>query len=84
MTFGGSGENPIVLPKDHSGGPPIRRPDQPPSGSQLFWEQVVKWAGIVLVAVFLVLFVYLAINGFEDELTDAQIAQTRVARDTNP
>lgn len=78
MAFGGSNENPIVMPKDHSGGPPLRVPDQPPSGSRMFWERVVKWVGIVLVAVFMVLFVYLVINGSEDYsengLSDEQIA----------
>jgi hypothetical protein len=79
--FGGSGENPVVLPKPGGTGPPTRVPDQPPSKSRLFWEKVVKWLGIAFAAISLVLFVYLAINGFEDEMTDAQIAQTRVARE---
>ena len=83
MAFGGSGENPIVMPKDHSGGPPLRVPDQPPSGSRMFWEQVLKWVGIVLVALFLALFVYLVIFGLESELTDAQVTQTQVARNSD-
>ena len=81
MTFGGSGENPTTIPSRQHSEPPIREPDQPPGKSRLFFENVVKWGGIGLVVLFLVLFAYTATSGFEDDLTDAQVTQTQVARD---
>jgi len=83
MTFGGKGENPIVMPMDHSGGLPLRVPDQPPSDSRMFWERALKWVGIAFVVLTLALFVYLVIFGLEPDLTDAQITQTQVARNSD-
>jgi len=39
----------------------------------MYWEQVVKWGVIALVALFLAMFVYLVIFGLEPKLTDAQV-----------
>jgi hypothetical protein len=43
MAYFGTGKNPIVMPNNHIGGPPLRVPDKPPSGSRMFWEGVRLW-----------------------------------------
>jgi hypothetical protein len=43
MAYFVTGKNPIVMPNNHSGGPTLRVPDKPPSGSRMFWGEVRLW-----------------------------------------
>jgi|GEM_PF-5635596 uncharacterized membrane protein len=76
---GGGAHHPVVVPINQNSKPPIRVPDKPPSRWTYIRENLVKWSAIALVVFLLGLFVYLAINGFEEKLTPAQVTQTRVA-----
>lgn len=82
MTFGGGGEQPTHIPDRQHSEPHIRGPEDPQSDGRMLMELLVKWGAIALVAGFLVLFVYLAINGIEDEseLSDEQAATLEARR----
>ncbi len=83
----GKGNQPIVMPRDHGKGPPIRGPEQPPGRWTETRETIVKW-GLISIATFMViLFVAVAVTGFGSEPTKAEtrataeaLAATREAR----
>jgi hypothetical protein len=79
----GGGPQPVKIPDRQHSEPPIRGPEQQPGGGRMIWEQVRKWGAIGLVVFFLGLFVYLVIFGLEPNLTDAQVTQTQVARNSD-
>ncbi len=75
----GKGNQPIVMPRDHGKGPPIRGPEQPPGRWTEKRETIVKWGAIALVTLFLVLFVAVAVTGWGGEPTKADARATAEA-----
>ncbi len=78
MAYGGGGAQHIKLLKDQGSRPPVRVPDQPPGDGRLFWEQVLKWGGITIVGVIL-LVGFASMATCEREPTQRQLRATAQA-----
>ncbi len=78
MAFG-KGNQPIVMPRDHGRGPPIRGPEQPPGRWTETREKIVKWGVISLAAFMVILFVVIALTGIPGEPTKGEVRATAEA-----
>jgi len=79
LSYGGAGPQGISLPEDHGKRPPIRGPEQPPRKWTELREKLVKWGGVSIFVLLLILFAVTAIRGVDNKLTSEESQATAEA-----
>ncbi len=75
----GGGPPVVLVPRDHSEGPPVRGPEQPPTRGSELRHMLLKRGGIALLATLFVYFIYVAVFDDPNASSSPEVSATTEA-----